>query len=169
MSERKVGRFKVTSLLIVYHSQSGASAELARALWRGASTEASAGAGDERTVSVTVQRACDSGSAELLQANALVLVGAENSGALSGGLKDYLDRVFYPMIARDKVLPCGLVFSAGNDGSNALRQARRILSGIPFSEATEPLICRGEVSEGHRQQCEELGQALVAGLGMGIF
>lgn len=153
------------TLLIVYHSQSGASARLARALWRGACAEA-AGGGDQ---GVRLRRACDSGSADLLQADALVLVGAENSGALSGGLKDYLDRVFYPMIAHARVLPCSLVFSAGNDGRNALRQARRILSGIPFTEATEPLICRGAVTAEHLRECEALGEALVAGLAMGIF
>ncbi|TXS91203.1 flavodoxin [Parahaliea aestuarii] len=152
------------TLLIVYHSQSGASAELARALWQGAGAEAA-----EAEVTLTLRRACDSGSADLLQADALVLIGAENSGALAGGLKDYLDRVFYPMIAAGRVMPCALVFSAGNDGRNARRQAQRILSGIPFSEATEALICRGEVTERHRQQCRELGQALVAGLAMGIF
>ncbi|TXS95678.1 flavodoxin [Parahaliea maris] len=153
------------TLLIVYHSQSGASARLARALWRGACAEA---VGDSNLV-VVLRRACDSGSAELLEASALVLVGAENSGALSGGIKDYLDRVFYPLIAHSRVLPYGLVLSAGNDGRNALRQARRILSGIPFTEATEPLICRGPVTGEHLGECEALGEALVAGLAMGIF
>ncbi|MFV0276827.1 MAG: NAD(P)H-dependent oxidoreductase [Parahaliea sp.] len=155
------GSDAVKTLLIVFHSQSGSSAALARALWRGAREEAG--------VRALLQRAWDSGSADLLSADALVLVAAENSGSLSGGMKDFLDRVFYPAHLRDLVLPCALVLSAGNDGRNASAQARRILSGIPFTEATPPLICRGEVSESHRQQCRELGQALAAGLAMGIF
>lgn len=149
------------SLLIVYHSQSGASADLARALWRGAR--------EEGGVEVQVMRAWDCGTFELLRVDGLVLVAAENSGALSGGMKDFLDRVFYPAIERDLVLPWTLVVSAGNDGRNARAQVQRILSGIPFSEATPPVICRGEVNDTHRQQCRELGQAFAAGLAMGIF
>ncbi len=149
------------TLLIIYHSQSGASAELARALCRGAA--------DEGTVAVQVRRAWDCGVQELAAADACALVAAENSASLSGGMKDLLDRVFYPAIARELVLPVALVLSAGNDGRGARRQVQRILSGIPCTEATPPLICRGEVTEAHREQCRELGQALAAGLEMGIF
>lgn len=149
------------TLLIVYHSQSGASAQLARALWRGAR--------EETGVRSVVSRAWDCGTGDLLEADGLALVAAENSAATSGGMKDFLDRVFYPAIAHELVLPCALVVSAGNDGRNARGQMQRILSGIPFTEATPPLICRGEVSEQHRRQCRELGEALAAGLAMGIF
>lgn len=148
-------------LLIVYHTQSGASAKLAESLWRGAL--------DEGSVSVKVQRAWDCGTEDLCEADALALVAAENSAALAGSMKDFLDRCFYPAIERQLVLPYALVISAGNDGRNAERQAQRILSGIPFTEATPPLICRGEVDFRHRQQCRELGQGLAAGLAMGIF
>jgi flavorubredoxin len=149
------------TLLIVFHSQSGASAQLARALWQGARRE--------RQVAVRVLRAWDCDTQALQQADALVLVAAENSGALAGGMKDFLDRIFYPAIALGRVLPYCAVISAGNDGRNALRQMQRILSGIPFTEATEALICRGEVAPRHLADCRELGQALAAGLEMGIF
>lgn len=149
------------TLLIAYHSQSGACARLARAAWRGASTESAA--------RVVVRRAWDAGVADLQQADGVLLVTAENSGALSGGMKDFLDRTFYPAIARGLVLPCALLVSAGNDGRNAVRQAQRILSGYPFPAAAEPVILRGEVGEAHLQASEELGAALAAGLVMGIF
>lgn len=149
------------TLLIVFHSQSGASAQLARAVWQGAREEGS--------VEVRVMRAWDCGTLELKEAHGLALVAPENSGALSGGLKDFLDRIFYPAIERQLVLPYALVVSAGNDGRNARSQVQRILSGIPFTEATPALICRGEVTEQHRHECRELGQALAAGLEMGIF
>ncbi len=156
----------MTSLLIVYHSQSGASAELARALCAGAEPEVAEAVGE---ITLRVLRACDCGTRDLLEAGAVVLVAAENSGALSGGMKDLLDRVFYPLIDHRCVLPYALVISAGNDGRNASRQAQRILSGIPFREVMPALICRGEVRDEHRTQCRELGAALAAGLAMGIF
>jgi multimeric flavodoxin WrbA len=149
------------SLLITYHSQSGASARLARAAWRGARTEAG--------VEVAVTRAWDTGVEHLQRADGLLLVAAENSGALSGGMKDFLDRTFYPAIARQLVLPYALLLSAGNDGRGAARQVQRIMSGYPFPAAMEPLILRGAVSEPHLQASEELGAAFAAGLVMGIF
>jgi len=149
------------SLLIVYHSQSGASAKLAQAASRGASSEAD--------VVVNALRAWDADTNDLLQANGLLVVAAENSGALSGGMKDFLDRTLYPAIGRGLVLPYALLLSAGNDGRGAQRQAQRILSGYPFPVAMEPLILRGEISDAHLKESEELGQAFAAGLAMGIF
>lgn len=148
-------------LLIVYHTQSGSCARLA--------TAAAAGARAEGSVPVTLRRACDAGVAELAVADGLLLVAAENSGALSGGAKDFLDRVFYPAIERSIVLPCALLISAGNDGRGAVAQAQRILRGIPFTAAAEPVILRGEVGEAQLATARDSGMAMAAGLGMGIF
>jgi flavorubredoxin len=149
------------SLLIIYHSQSGSCASLARA--------ADAGARLAGGVNVRTYRALDAGIAELETADALVLVAAENSGALNGGCKDFLDRVFYPAIDRGLMVPYALVISAGNDGRNAIAQAQRILSGIPFREVAQPLRLAGEVDESYLQECDALGQALATGLELGIY
>ena len=149
------------SLLIVYHSQSGASARLAQAAWRGAAAE--------QGIIVQVRRVWDAGTRDLQLADGVLLVAAENSGALSGGMKDFLDRTFYPAIDRGLVMPYALLVSAGNDGRGAVRQAERILSGYPFPAAAEPVILRGEVTAAHLQAGRELGQAFAAGLVMGIF
>lgn len=148
-------------LLIVYHSQSGACAKLAQAALGGAKLEAD--------LECRALRACDAGVAELAAADGLLLVAAENSAALSGGMKDFLDRVFYPAIEAGVVLPYALIVSAGNDGRGAVAQVQRILRGIPLTEATEPVILRGEVTEQHLRECAQLGQAVAAGLVMGIF
>ena len=151
----------MSTLLIVYHSQSGASARLARAAWQGAC--------DEAGVTALARRAWDAGTDELAAADGLLLVAAENSGTLSGGMKDFLDRTFYPAIERGLVLPCTAIISAGNDGRGALAQLQRILSGYPFPVAAEPLILRGEVTAAHLKAATELGQAFAAGMEMGIF
>lgn len=149
------------TLLVVYHSQSGASAALARA--------ACGGAQRERGIQVRLLRAVDAGVRELAAADALLLVCAENSGALAGAVKDFLDRIFYPANERRLVLPYALLISAGNDGRGAREQARRILSGIPFTAAAEPLILRGAPGPAELDKAAELGQGLAAGLEMGIF
>ena len=94
---------------------------------------------------------------------------AENSGSLSGGAKEFLDRVFYPCIDRGLVLPYALLISAGNDGRGAVQQAERIFRGIPFTPVAEAQILRGEVSDGHLTEARNAGLALAAGLAMGIF
>lgn len=149
------------SLLIVYHSQSGASAKLASAALRGAR--------EELQVDTQLRRAVDAGIADLAAASGLLLVAAENAGFLSGGSKDFLDRIFYPAIARQLVLPYALLVSAGNDGRGAVRQAQRILSGIPFTAAAEPLILRGEPDPASLAQVAELGEAFATGIEMGIY
>ena len=149
------------SLLIVYHSQSGASAQLARSASRGTKAESNC--------SSRVLRACDASVEDLALADGLLLVAAENSASLAGGMKDFLDRTFYPAIARELVLPYALLLSAGNDGRGAVAQVKRILSGYPFPAATEPVILRGQVTQSHLDASEELGQAFAAGLAMGIF
>jgi len=148
-------------LLVVYHSQSGTNARLARS--------ACAGAAEEGGLAVRVRRACDAGVVDLAEADGLLLVAAENAGYLAGGMKEFLDRVFYPAIDRRLALPYALLVSAGNDGSNAVRQVQRVLRGIPLVEATEPLICRGPWSPLLERRARELGQAFAAGLAMGIF
>lgn len=149
------------SLLIVYHSQSGSAASLAKAAWRGASEEAD--------VNTIVKRAWDASAADLVSSDAVLLVAAENSGFVSGAMKDFLDRTFYPAIEARIVRSYALLISAGNDGRGAVRQMDRILSGIPFSPATEPLIFRGEVTPKNLLDARELGQAFSAGLAMGIY
>lgn len=154
-------RLFMTSLLVVYHSQSGACARLARS--------ASLGAGAETSCETRVLRACDASVEDLALADGLLLVAAENSGALAGGMKEFLDRTFYPAIEKNLILPYALLISAGNDGRGAAAQAHRILSGYPFPAAIEALILRGQVTQSHRLASEELGLAFATGLVMGIF
>ncbi|MEM0955558.1 MAG: flavodoxin, partial [Pseudomonadota bacterium] len=136
-------------LLIVYHSQSGACFELARA--------ARAGALLEESAEVLWRRAWDAGMAELQSCSGLLLVAAENSATVCGAMKDFLDRCFYPAQDLQLSLPYGLIVSAGNDGRGAVAQVERIARGFPLKPVAEPIICRGEPSDDHRQQAAELG------------
>ena len=148
-------------LLIVYHSQSGATARLAQA--------ARCGARRDEGVEVVLLRAWDAGLADLRRCDGLLIGAAENSGALAGTMKDFLDRTYYPAQPLQLNLPYGLFVSCGNDGRGAVGQMQRILSGYPMKQVCEPVICRGEVSAESLQRCEELGQTLAAGMELGIF
>jgi multimeric flavodoxin WrbA len=149
------------NLLIVYHSQSGASFRLAAAARRGALLE--------EGVVLSWRRAWDAGLDDLEQCDALLLAAPENSGTMTGAMKDFLDRTFYPAQPLELLRPYALIVSAGNDGRGARDQFERILSGFPMKPVAEPLICRGPVDAEAEARCEELGQTLAAGLALGIF
>ena len=147
-------------MLIIYHSQSGHSARLARWALSGARQE---------LPSVRLLRCVDAGSREVANSDGLLLVCAENSGRLAGGAKDFLDRIFYPLHTRGCCKPYALLISAGNDGQGAVAEAQRIFRGIPFTAALEPAIVRGVPEGDAAQLARDLGQGVAAGLTLGIF
>ena len=149
------------NLLIVYHSQSGTSFQLAAAARRGAMRE--------EGVNVNWRRAWDAGLSDLEACDGLLLVAPENSASMTGAMKDFLDRTFYPAQPLQLHRPYAVIISAGNDGRGARAQFERILSGYPMKPVAEALICRGEACAEYEAQCEELGQTLAAGLALGIF
>lgn len=150
-------------LLIVYHTQTGNTGQLAEAVHRGA--------GHELLTDVEVRYllASEAGPDDLLWADGLLLGTPENFGYMSGAMKDFLDRTFYPVEGRILSLPYAIFISAGNDGSGAVRAIRRIANGYPFKEVQEPLIAQGSVTDQHLALAEELGMTLAAGLDAGIY
>ena len=58
---------------------------------------------------------------------------------------------------------------AGNDGTGAVREIDRIARGYGWKTVAEPLIVRKGVSTADLLQAEALGEAMAAGLAMGVF
>jgi len=150
-------------LLIVYHTQSGNTGALAAAVERGATHP------DIDGVETRVRRALEAGVDDLLWGQAVILGTPENFGYMSGGLKDFLDRTYYPCEGKVESLPYAVFISAGNDGRGALAAIRRIARGYPLREVQEPVIARGEITEAHLEACETLGMNIAAGLELGIY
>ena len=150
-------------LLIVYHSQSCRTEALAHAVWRGASID------DIDEVEVRLKLAGEAGVCDLLWANALILGTPENFGYMSGAMKDFLDRTFYPVQGKVDGLPYAMFISAGNDGTGAVRAIRRIGNGYPLREVQDPIIVQGDPDAEALASCEELGMAIAAGLELGVF
>ena len=150
-------------LLIVYHSQSGHTQAMAEAVLRGARREEIGG------VETRMLRAADAGPENLLWADAVILGTPENFGYMSGAMKDFLDRTYYPCEGKVESLPYAIFISADNDGSGALGSIQRIALGYPLRTVQEPIIARGETTDGILSACEELGMAMAAGLEMSVF
>ena len=150
-------------LLIVYHSQSGTTTRMADAVVAGATSRDVAG------VEVRVMTALDANVDDLLWADAFILGTPENFGYMSGAMKYFLDRVFYPCENKINGKPWAMFVRAGNDGTGAISSMRRILSGLAVKEVQEPVLIAGEFDESRLEECEQLGLTIAAGLEAGIF
>lgn len=158
-------------LLIVYHSRTGGSRQMAEAAADGARGEAE----------VILKTADAAGPDDLLATRGYIFCAPENLAALSGMMKDFFDRCYYPVLGRIEGRPYAQMVCAGSDGSSAVRQIARIAQGWRLRPVQEPLIvcthaqtpaeilAEKTISRADLARCHELGQALGAGLAMGVF
>ena len=106
---------------------------------------------------------------DLLWANGLLIGTPEHFGYMSGALKDFMDRTYYPAEGKVDGLPYATFVSAGNDGTGAVSAIERIATGYRWTRIAAPLVVVGAVSESTLAQARELGQTMAAGLAAGIF
>lgn len=161
-------------LAIIWHSRTGAARAMARAVHAGALEQA----GHE---AVRLIAAEETAVQDLLDADAYVFVCPENLAAMTGAMKEMFDRAYYGVLGRIEGRPYATAIAAGSDGAGAQAQIDRIATGWRLKRAAEPIILNLGVqtpeailAEKHlspRQLagCRELGEALAAGLEMGIF
>ena len=161
------------TLLIVYHSLTGGTRQMAEA--------ARDGAGAEPAVAVRLLHAAQAGPEDMLAADGYLFATPENLAAISGQMKDFFDRCYYPVLDRINGRPYASLICAGSDGSNAARQIARIATGWRLREVAPPLIvCTHAqtpedilapkvVPPAELLRGAELGAALAAGVAMGAF
>ena len=150
-------------LLIVAHAPSPNTRRLLDAVVEGARSD------EIENVDVVALSPFDAGPEDVLAANAIILGTTENLGYMSGALKDFFDRSYYPCLDETQGLAYCLYVRAGQDGTGTRRGVETIVTGLRWRAAQEALICRGEWQEAFVDQCRELGAAMAAGLDVGIF
>jgi len=151
----------MAKILIVYHSQTGKTEKMARAVADGAKSI--------EGVDVMLKKAAEATLEDLLTADGLAVGTPENFGYMSGMVKDFFDRTYVG--AQEKVFrkPFVVFVSAGNDGTGALRAIERIALGYKFKTVYQPVIARGELTREILDQCFELGATIAGGCQMGIY
>lgn len=150
-------------LLIVAHAPSPNTLRLREAAERGGRHP------DIEGVEVTVKPPLEAGPEDVLACDAILLGTTENLGYMSGALKDFFDRSYYPVLEEKQGLPCALYIRAGHDGTGTRRAVEGIITGLRWKWVQEPLLLRGEWQEGFVDQVEELGMAMAAGLDAGVL
>ncbi|WP_170386701.1 flavodoxin family protein [Ruegeria atlantica] len=161
----------MAQLLIVYHSRTGGARQMA---------EAAAAAGSDEA-DVVLKTADQAGPEDLLAADGYIFCAPENLAAISGLMKEFFDRSYYPVLGRIEGRPYAQMICAGSDGENAARQTARIATGWRLKEVQPPLIlcthaqtpeailAEKTIPEEQLEQCREIGAAMAAGLSMGVF
>jgi len=150
-------------LLIVAHAPSDNTLAMREAVFAGACAPGIEG------VSVSVKPPLEAGPGDVLGADAILLGTTENLGYMSGALKDFFDRIYYPCLEKKQGLPYGLYIRAGHDGTGTRRGIETIVTGLRWRAVSEPLLCRGVWQDAFLGQCEELGTLMAAGLEAGVF
>ncbi len=155
------------SLLVVWHSASGATRALVEAAVDGASDPAIAKAG--RLVEVRVAEALHTGVEDVLDADGYLLATPENFGYMSGGLKDFFDRIYYPCLDHTRGKPYRLVVKAGGDGAGAVGAVVPLATGLGWRAGGAPVVVRGAVSDADLNAAREIGGSLAAGLALDLW
>ncbi len=161
------------TLLIVYHSMTGGTRQMA---------EAAAGAArTQPDVAVRLLRAPDAGPNDVLAADGYLFATPENLAAIAGLMKDFFDRCYYPALDRIQGRPYAALVCAGSDGGNALRQIERIATGwrlkavapglvvCTHAQTPERILAPKVIGADELARCAELGEGLAAGLSAGVF
>ena len=160
-------------LLIVYHSVTGGTYQMVQAAAQAAS--------QELEITVRVLRADQASAQDLLRAQGYLFATPENLAAVSGLMKDFFDRSYYGALDCIQGRHYASLICAGSDGHNAARQIAKIATGWRLKAVAEPLIvcthaqtpeailAQKQISTNELERCAALGQAMAAGLAMGIF
>ncbi len=161
------------TLLIVFHSRTGGTRQMAEAARHGASIEPA--------VTVRLLSALEAQAADVLAADGYIFATPENLAALAGQMKEFFDRTYYPVLDRANGRPYAALICAGSDGHNAARQIARITTGWRLRAIAEPLIvctyaqtpeailAPKTIGRAELIRCEELGAGLASGIAAGIF
>ncbi|MAR90106.1 MAG: NAD(P)H-dependent oxidoreductase [Pseudomonadota bacterium] len=106
---------------------------------------------------------------DVLEADAIILGTPENLGYMSGALKDFFDRIYYPCLEQKQGLPFALYVRAGQDGTGTCRAVDSITTGLRWKAVREPLVCRGQWNPEFVDQCRDLGTTMAMSLDAGII
>jgi multimeric flavodoxin WrbA len=142
---------------------------------------AHAGARRAQGVDILMLHAAEAGPEHMLAADGYLFVFPENLAAISGGMKSFFDRCYYPCLGTLNGRPYAMIVCAGSDGRNAVAQAERIATGwrlrqiVPsvivctHAQTQEAILAPKTIDLAHLSAAAELGEQIATGLQMGIY
>lgn len=158
-----------TMLAIIWHSRTGAARALAEA--------AAAGAAG-RAILIPAERAR---AEDLIGARGYLFVCPENLGTMSGTMKEFFDRTYYPLLGQIEGRPYASMIAAGSAGHGAQAQLDRIVTGWRLRRVADHIIVNLDAQTPAAilapkmlpaaaiGSATDLGAALAEGIAAGIF
>lgn len=143
----------MSKVLVVFHSQSGNTKAAAEAVAEGAKRVP----GTE----VVVKEALKADQSDLLGCDALAVGTPDYFSYMSGGLKDFFDRTFYPTQGSVTDKPCGIFVTHGG-GGKAVESVKGICATFKFKIIGEPVLVANAPDATAKAKLAELGKALAA-------
>ena len=150
------------TLLIVFHAPSENTLAMKTALENGAKAVAD-------QINIVCLSPFDTQPEHVLKADAIILGTTENLAYMSGALKDFFDRTYYPVLEAKQGLPTAVIIRAGQDGTGTHNALKTILTGLKWRWVQAPLICKGPWQPEFLPQCEEIGEAMAVALSEGMI
>lgn len=160
-------------ILIVYHTITGGTLQMARA--------AAEGADSEPEVQVKFVHASEAGIQDVLEADGYIFATGEYLAILAGMVKDFFERTYYQALGKIEGRPYAILVCAGSDGENAARQIARTATGWRLRPMVEPLIVCTHAQTAETvlapktigaedlERCREIGATLASGMALGIY
>lgn len=158
---------------IIWRSMTGGSESLAQAAYDGAARV--------QDVDVLMLNAAEADAKHMLAADGYLFVFPENLAAISGDMKSFFDRCYYPCLGTLNGRPYAIIVCAGSDGRNAVTQAERIATGwrlrqiapsvivCTHAQTKEEILAPKTIDGAHLSAAADLGEQLATGLQMGIY
>ena len=138
-------------VLVVYHSMGGNTKAAADAVARGAESVAG--------TSVTLKQALQADVPDLLACDAVALGTPDYFSYMAGGLKDFLDRSYYPTVGKVTDKPCFIFITHGGGGS-AVESVQSVARSFKFREVSPAILARGRPDAGTEKKLASAGRIL---------
>lgn len=142
----------MAKVLIVYHSQTGNTEEMARAVAEGARSVAG--------TDVVLKRAFDANAGDLIGCDAVAFGTSTNFAYISGGLKDFFDRSLIQCQDKATDKPYCTFTSSGMGKRKALDILDGICSAYKLKKADEGIMAPGKATPEILAELRQMGKKL---------
>ena len=142
----------MAKVLIVYHSITGNTEEMARAVAEGAKSVAG--------TKVTLKKAADANADDLLSCDVAIFGTSTNFGYISGGLKDFFDRTLTQCQNKTTDKPYCAFTSSGMGKKRALEVIDGLAIAYKMKKADDGVIAQGKATPETMESLRQLGKKM---------
>jgi flavorubredoxin len=141
----------MSKVLILYHSQSGNTEAMAKAVQEGA---ASAGA------EAILKKAADADADDLMNCDAIVMGTANYFSYEAGMMKDFFDRTFFTLKGKVDNKPYAVFGSYGGGGEVAIESLAKLCDNLGLKKSADNVGAQREPSAEALDRCKALGSKM---------